>query len=351
MAGYGTYAFNTIQLGRESIAGTPVAATIIWRGPAIDIEDQTETVMVQEDVGILLPGNRDYSPKGQAVLAMPETELTFEQVLHLLEAGIMTAPPEGLDEYVTRVYSFPTGRYLNTIKTYTVETGNMAAGDGNYMAHAFVEELTFSGAAGEAWKMSATWRGFGKTVNALTSPLSVIPVEEALFSKTKLYIDDAVIGTTQVEGALTSASITIKTGLQPVWTADGATGFYTHKFVRPEITWSLSFELENVGGIVAQERAAWVAGTARLIRLDCPGSSAAKYLLIDLLGLYSAFSTYNNQDGNTVVEASGACVYDAALSEYCTVTVINGTAPAVTNAAEAVTSGPVAVWQSPASVT
>lgn len=30
---YGTDPYNVVQLGRETTPGTPVAATIIWRGP------------------------------------------------------------------------------------------------------------------------------------------------------------------------------------------------------------------------------------------------------------------------------------------------------------------------------
>ncbi len=327
MAGYGAYAFNTIQLGREVDAGTAVAATSIWRGPAVDIEDQTETVMVQEDTGLLLPGTRSYRPKSQAVLAMPETELTFEQVLHLLEAGIKTATPAGTGPY-TYTYSFPTSTTLNTIKTYTLESGNMFAGDANEMAYCFVEEMTFSGAAGEAWKMSATWRGRQKGTTTMTGALALVATEEALFSKTKLYIDApaGTHGTTNKAGVLTAANISIKTGVVPVWTADGSIYFYAHKFVRPEITFSLSFELENVGGVLAAERAAWVAGTLRLIQLDCAGSSVARNFKIDLVGKYTSFGTYNNQDGNTVVEASGMATFDATDTEYCTITVKNNVA-------------------------
>jgi hypothetical protein len=60
--------------------------------------------------------------------------------------------------------------------------------------------------------------------------------------------------------------------------------------------------------------------------LDCPGSSATRNFKIDLVGKYTSFGTYNNQDGNTIVEASGVCTFDATDTEYCTITVTNNVA-------------------------
>lgn len=326
MAGYGTFPFNKIQLGRESTAGTAVAATSIWRGPATDIADESKHEFAEEDVGILLPTDREYVPQKAAKLAMPETELTFEQILHILEAGIKVATPTGTGPYVY-TYTFPTSTTPNTIKTYTLETGNAVGGDVNEMEYSFVDEFSLSGAAGEAWKMSANWVGRQKSTSTFTGALSMVTVEEALFSKTSLYIDATAgtVGTTAKNGVLTAAGIQVKTGVVPVWTADGNLYFYKHKFTRPEVTWNYTLELESDSGIVAAERAAWVAKTLRLIQLKIVGASTSE-IKINLAGKYTGFGEYQNSDGNTVIEASGVAKYSSADSLFASIIVTNSVA-------------------------
>lgn len=320
---YGTFPFNKIQLGRESTAGTAVAATSIWRGPATDIADESSHEYAEEDVGILLPTDREYVPKKAARLALPETELTFEQILHVLEAGIKAATPTGTGPYVY-TYTFPTATTPNTIKTYTLETGNAVAGDVNEMEYSFVEEFELSGAAGEAWKIASTWVGRQKTTTTFTGALTLATVEEALFGKTTLYIDATAgtVGTTAKAGVLTAAGVQVKTGVMPVWTADGQLYFYKHKFARPEVTFNFSLELENDTSILVAQRAAWVAKTLQLFQLKIAGAGTSE-IKVNMAGKYTSFGEYQNEDGNTVVEASGKAVYSSADALFATIIVTN----------------------------
>lgn len=323
---YGTFAYNVIQLGRETTAGTAVAATSIWRGPATDIADDSKHEHAEEDVGVLVPTDREYIPQKGASLAIPETELTFEQVLHVLEAGILTATPSGTGPYV-RTYTFPTGTTPNTIKTYTLETGNKVAGDGHEMEYGFVKDFSLSGSAGEAWKISSSWIGRQKSTTTLTGALSLVTVEEALFGKTSLYIDASAgtVGTTQKTGVLSAASINVTTGVVPVWTPDGLLYFAKHKFVKPEITFSFTLELENDSGVVAAQRAAWVAKTLQLFQLKIAGASTSE-IKINLAGKYTSFGEYNNADGDTTIEASGKAYYSSTDSLFTSFIVTNSVA-------------------------
>lgn len=325
---YGTFPFNKIQLGRESTAGTAVAATSVWRGPATDIVDDSAHEFAEEDIGLLLPADREYVPKKAAKLSLAETELTFEQVLHILEAGIKAATPSGTGPYVY-TYTFPTTTTPNTIKTYTIETGNAVAGDVNEMEYAFVDEFSLSGATGEAWKMSASWVGRQKTPTTFTDALSVVSVEEALFSRTTLYIDSSgsTVGTTAKNGVLTAASVNVKTGVVPVWTADGQLYFYKHKFTRPEVTFNLSLELESDTGIVVAQRAAGVAKTLQLFQLNIAGASTSG-MKINFAGKYdtNGFGEYQNSDGNTVIEVSGKAIYSSTDALFASFIVTNSVA-------------------------
>ena len=326
MANYGAFSANVIQLGREGTAGTALAATVIWRGPASDIEDAQVIGYPgeEESVGILAPTSRTYIAQHAAMLSIPETELTFEQVAHVFEAGIETATP-GVTPTFTRDYAYPVNATAKTIKTYTLESGNKTVGDGNETAYAFVESFTLSGRVGEAWKVSSNWRGRTKTVAALTGSLAIPAVEEALFNKTKIYIDaeGGTIGTTQIVGALLEASVNVTTGLVAVFTGDGALHFTQPKNVPPSIDFTITFELESADAVVT-ERAAHKAQTVRLVRLLCDGSTANKKMTIDLAGKYTSIGTYQNSNGNTTVQLSGKAFYSSTATLFFAIELING---------------------------
>ncbi len=57
----GVKALRKIQIGKETTAGTAVAATTIWRGMGT-IEDQREIRRIDEDVGVLQRTNRSATP-------------------------------------------------------------------------------------------------------------------------------------------------------------------------------------------------------------------------------------------------------------------------------------------------
>lgn len=310
MAGYGTFPLNKIQIGRESTAGTAVPATTIWRGPATDITDDSTHQFAEEDVGILVPTNREYISQQYAGLALPETEATFEQILHLFEGGINAATPAGTEAPYTYTYAFPLTSTLNAVKTYTIETGNVVGGDVNEMQYAFVEEFSLSGTAGEAWKMAAQWRGRQKSTASFTADLTLSTVEEMLFNKTALYIDASggTVGTTAKAGVLTAANIQVTTGVVPVWAPSGQLYFAGLKYTRPTVTYSLTLELESDTGVVAAERAAWVAKTLRLLQLKISGATTSE-LKINIAGKHTNVGEYQNSDGNTVVEISGEAKY------------------------------------------
>src|SRR5512139_862141 len=160
----GIKALRKIQLGREATAGTSVAATAIWRGMGT-IEDTREVVFVEEDVGIIPGTDRSYTPKLGAQLEMEAVPLTFEQVIHILEAGVKTigtGVADGAGSGKIYDYAFPETT-LNTIKTYTIEGGDNQ--EEEEMEYGFVSEFELAGRAGEAWTMAATWQGRQVTVS------------------------------------------------------------------------------------------------------------------------------------------------------------------------------------------
>jgi hypothetical protein len=284
------------------------------------LEDTRERVIVEERTGSFIQGERSYDGKIQAAWAQPSTPLTYEQVAHIFEAGIKTATPSGTGPYV-RAYNYPyTGTTVNTIKTYTIEAGSATVAEDVYESeYAFVESFELSGSFGEAWTMSSNWIARQMSQVSFTGSLTVPTVNEALFPHTKLYIDASggTIGTTQMVG------VNVTTGLQIVPVGDGNLYYAAHKWTQPEITFSLTLELED-SSIVADQRDSYRADDVLLFRLNI--TDGTRVLNLDWAGKYDTVGPYTNSDGNTTVTLDGHAVASSTDSISFTATLTNGVA-------------------------
>lgn len=325
---YSPYSNTKTQIGREGTSGVATAATSVWRGPFSMIEDARERVIVEEQIGNFVSNERSYDSLISARWSQPAAPLTYEQVCHILEAGVKTATPSGTGAVKTRVYNYPySGTTVNTIKTYTIETGSATVSADVYeMEMSFVEDFEFSGAFGEAWTMQSNWVGRQMTGTTFTGSLTAPTVNEALFNHCLLYIDASggTIGTTQKTGVLTAASVKVKTGLMQVPVGDGQLYSADYKWTQPEITFSLTMELEDAS-IVAAERVIYRANGTRLIRLKTSPSASLQFQ-IDMAAKYDSISDYKNSDGNTTVTFEGHGVASSADSLALTFTVLNSVA-------------------------
>jgi hypothetical protein len=323
---YATYSLNKIQLGRESTAGTAVAATKVFRGSFAMLEDARTINVVDEQIGLLVPAERAFTSAYLGRLSMPNTPLTTLQVCDILEAGVETVTPGGAGPY-TYTYNFPTGTTLNTIKTYTIEAGNASVtSDVREMEYSFVEEFEFSANAGEAWQMSANWVGRQLSSSTFTAALTAPSVTELILPRTKLYIDatGGTVGSTQVSGVLMGAQMNVTTGIMPVPVGDGNLYFSGHKFTAPTITFSLTMELENTADAVATERAIYESQAVRLFHLQLNGGSDANNeMTIEWAGKYDSISDYQNSNGNTTVTFEGHAVYSSTDSLFWEAAVTN----------------------------
>ena len=322
---YGSYTYNRVQLGKETTSGTAVSCDVIWRGPYGDIEDARTRNIVEEQVGLIAVSERSYDSQIAAMLSMPETEFTFEQAPHIFEASIGAATTGGTTGAYTYTYALPQSNTLNTLSTYTIEAGNaVVTGDVREMEYSFVESWTLSGRQGEAWKISANWRGRQVSESSFTGALSLQTVEEALFSKTSLFIDatGGTIGSTQETGVLVAASFDFTSGVVPVFTGDGQLYFTAHKFIRPALNFTITLELESTDTTVKEERDAYEANSIRLIQLNCDGTSN-RNLTIDMAAKYDSVGTYQDDNGNTTVQLSGHAVLSTTDSEYFTAVITN----------------------------
>jgi hypothetical protein len=323
----GSKALRKLQIGVESTAGTPVAATTIWRGMGT-IKDNREVVFPEEDVGILGGTTRSYIARIWSELSMPAVEATFEQLPYAFEAGV--AAEVGTQDGAGTGYIF---NYLapttaqNTTNTYTIEGGDDQQAE--EFDYAFVSHFNLSGDGQGALMMAVDWIGRETTNTTFTPALTIPDVEEILVNSATLYIDDSggTIGTTQVSDTLFAVDLDWTTGLKEYWAVDGSTDFSLIKFTMDEIVLTMTYE-HNASAVA--EKAKFRAGDVRLIRvnftgsaLGTPGTYNDKTMIWDLAGIYEDWAELSENEGNDVVEVTFRVRYSGADSLKADVTIVN----------------------------
>jgi len=311
----GIKACRKIQLGKETTQGTKVDATTVWRGTGA-IQDNLEQVFPVEDIGILTGVDRSYIARYEAGLTLDETEATFEQLPYLFECGIKhVTPTTDANSAGVYTYTMPCATTDMTpstgLQTFTVEAGDNAGEE--EFAFGFARSIQLTGSAGGALMMSAELVGRQVEPGKFTAAVAIPAVEEILFSKGKLYIDNvkAFPATTQVSNQLLGMSLSINTGWLPVYTADGNLYFSFVKGTAPEVTLELTFEHDAAA---IAEKVLWRAGTARIITLQFEGSTG-KTLKLHLAGKWESFDVLGEQDGNDIVSGTFRARYNATVGQ------------------------------------
>ncbi len=326
----GIKALRSIRLGKETTAGTAVAATTYWRGEGT-IEDQREIVFPNEDVGYLSGVDRSYIPKKLAAISFDATPATFEQLPIILQAGVKTVAAVNDTGGSGKVYAFtfPTTS-ANSFSKYTIEGGDDSGAE--EMQYSFVESFELSGNGGEAWMISANWLGRDVSTCAFTGAATIPTVYEILFSKSKLYLDaiGGTIGTTEKSCTLMGASLKVNTGIKPRFAANGDTYFCQAVMTKPEVLLDVTFEHNSTA---VAEKLNWRNQTPRLLRINCDGNALTtagtfnnKTLRIDLAGKWEKFEKIGESDGNDIINATFRAGYDSTAAKFAEIKVVNETA-------------------------
>lgn len=313
-----------IQLGRETTPGTAVAASTIWRGVGGMLKDTTQVVMVDELIGVALPTTRRYIGQYGGSLSMAATPATYEQLVHIFEAGMHTIGSPGSDGSGSgKVWSYAYGvTTLPPIKTYTIETGDNQQAE--EMEYSFVEKFTLSAERGQAVMMSADWVGRGVANATFTPALTSPTVHEILAGRSKLYLD-AVAGTlggTQISELLLQWELSVTTGWRAKWTLDSEAGgggrkFAFHYFDRDSFEAELSLTFEHDANAVAQ-KALFRAGTPCQARIEIPGPAlttagttySTRMFRLDAALVYTDWEALDADEGNSIVSATARIGYD-----------------------------------------
>lgn len=324
----GIKALRRIQGGAESVAGTSVPATFMWRGTGT-MKDNRETTFVEEDIGLLGDALRTYVAKTGGELTL-DGVASFEQLVYLYQSGIYKTTPT-TDTSSAQIWTWNTqisstdAIATTDLQTYTFEFGDNQQAE--YMAYCFNREYKLSGTVREALMANATMEGRTVTTTDFTptTDITLGTPETILFTNASLYIDNVTsstdLGQTLVSQTLFQAELNHMTGWKGYPAADGRTDFSFIKRTKDEITLALTFE-HNSSAVA--EKSAWRNQTERAIRLKFTGNTLSttdsgavyneKTFIIDLIGKWETFEPLTDNDGNDQVVGTFRAGYSTAAA-------------------------------------
>lgn len=266
-------------------------------------------------------------------LSMAETPATYEQLPHILEAGVKAVGTGAADGSGTgKIYAYPVGMTsANSIKTYTIETGDNQQAE--EMEYSFVEKFTLTAERGEAVMMSADWIGRQVTNTTFTGSLTVPTVSDIIAADGLFYIDavGGTIGTTAISGTLLSWELAVTTGWRGKWTIDSGQKYFNFAyFDKDSFSAELSMTFEHDAASVAQ-KSLFQAGTPRLFRIKILGPGVAtpgtawstKALQIDAAARYTEWEALDADEGNSIYNVKAVIGYDPTAAKGLELRVVN----------------------------
>ena len=321
----GRRSLRKIQWGRESTAGTNVAATYIFRGVGT-IKDDFKVDRVSQDVGIVGGTDEVNNPMKGGTLAISQTPAAFETFLHILEASVKVATPaqDGAGTDYIYTYALPTTAGATT-KTYSIESGDDTGAE--EMSYCFVKDWTLSGNGRTAYQLQANWQGREVTTTTFTGALTLPTVNYMNFGMSTFFIDviGGTYGSTIKASTLRGINIKFASGTQAKDTADGRLDFSFAQGTDYVLTGTFEFEHDS---IALANKVDWRAMTARKIQLKIVGSTAfatpgttysVPTCLFNLPIRWSNFEKIGEANGNDIVTGSFISAYNTTVGAAASV--------------------------------
>lgn len=311
-------AFRKVQIGLESTSGTAVAADKRVYGTFTVTPNDEKHTPTDED-GRLSSFRRIATVK-KATSAVFSGDVDFETLVDWLSMcmkGSITPVQQGAT--AAYLWTFvPSIVAANAQDTYTFEYGDEQ--QVFEFDFGFVQSIVISWEEGQVAQLTVNLMGRDLTKVSFTSVSDNALVEELVASNLKVYIDGlyANLGSTQKTALVPRGSVTINSGLVPVWYADGSLEFSVIKENKRSMEIQMDLVMEADG---ITEYDAWKADTLRAVRLEFTGIEIATpydYLLtIDMIGHYISEPTlYSDSDGVNIISMTLQSHRDASDNEY-----------------------------------
>lgn len=313
---------QNVQIGVETVHGTPVAAT--KRLQSIGIEP---SITVEKD---------NFRPIGSKFNALSTLgkewaeaaitgRATYTELQYLLSSVVNTGVTSTLETGVTQWVFTPSTRADDAPKTFTVEHGSNVRAD--RFAYGLVTEmgLTFSRDSIEV-SGSMMARAIEDGITMTTTGVTALPLIPVLPTQVSVYLDDdsADLGTTKLT-RLISGEFSLGSRFGPVWVLDAANpSFVNHIETEPDLTATLTMQADTQGmGLLTPLR----TGDTKFLRIeaigDLAGATEPYRLTIDLAGKISDTGGFSDQDGVYAIEFSLLGVDDAVWDKAMQITLVN----------------------------
>lgn len=329
--------FEVVQVGRQAVHGTPVAATTrlaVAPGSIITLDRAYDSP--DEDYGGISrhrPGRGNYGVRAAEIPL--NGRLTFEQFMWFLEAHFAgSVTPTGTNPYT---WAYAADETTDTLRRLTIEAGTTDNTNNQWrIADALINEMTasfdaLSAPGNSPWDIAATAIGKDRVQNAFTAALSVpADIETAEGHLTQLFqgtTATAFASLAELADSLISfelrSNLNLKRRVRGSATGDTFTVYGRGKretSVRAMVAIGTTADTDihdifNAAGTVAQERR-W--------RTKINGSGT-KVITFDFRPRFTALPLEDN-DGEHVYSVEADLIYDSTNASDIKATIVNAVA-------------------------
>jgi len=307
-----------VQLGKQTVFNTPVAATSLLRGVTDGSISIQHSDTVVEELGRNISDLVIVSQRH--VEGELELQATYEDILYGLFGLFGPVAPSGNPP--ARVFNAPNTSFAAP-QIYTIEYGTDGA---EYrVVGGIIREWTLSYEANEG--VTESWSIIGRNVQAqaMTANLPTRTVLPILSRHASFFVDNigTAHGTSGIPGTVISAELNINTnrhlkmfeGANPLGWGEG----------RWEVELSMTAEFNATAK-------AWVDAlindnVARNIRMEFVGVANSKELRIDFVGMLTEPpELFGDRDGNMTVDLTWRALVGGPLNNWLQIRSISGVA-------------------------
>lgn len=324
------------QAGLEATRGTNVAATRkvyaqitpSYDRPLMDFMDTSGTFH-----------GRRRAAYARAKVGFTALDIvTFEDLPWWLQMGLKGGVSGVTDGHATLpayLYTFSPTITSDDLKSITLEFGetNNDYESGQVMVNSFTLRMDADNDSEPGWMFDAELMGRDFEPTTFTGSLADRSTEVVTARGTQIFIDAAggTIGTTQLSGALISASITVNNNLHFKSFAEDVTYVAANKVGRQAQTLDAQFTFEFDNDTEFANYRSTATPVQRLIRIKrigseihsgAPEATGDKYMEIDLYGYWNSWSR-GDREGNLTATFGFAGFYDITAAKTFSIAVNN----------------------------
>ena len=333
MAITGQMALAKLQVGREVVQGTTVAASRAIPIMSGNLKEHADRTHPQEQRESFIANYRSFVTKRYVEISGMEIAPTYEIVPWFLNFAIscnMTGAPTAV---TARSYAFSTNPTVNDLGSATLEVGDDT--DTFIVNHGIITRWEFGVTKGSPATMTVDWLGQKATSGSFTSNIAMptTSIEDIQGSNGTAYLDthSGTIGATQVTN-INEFKVTVETKQTQFWGFNGEltpVDVYRNAPRSAAVEAKLAFlnttEFDafqaNYTSSTTQQRKVRFVFNGSTISGTSP--STTKSLTIDLYTVWDE-ADFADEDGLRVLNLKGQTQHNSTPGRDFVITVVNG---------------------------